>query len=85
MNGCERNERSIAALFATVSSHAPVGTQKWVKSSGVEADGRAAVAVLLDGALLLQGLDSVHVGDGVAEVELLLADGAEVAGRKVAQ
>ena len=43
------------------------------------------VAVLLQGALLLQGRKAVRVGDLPAEVELLLAHGAEVAGREVAE
>ena len=41
------------------------------------------VAVLLEGAFLLQGRDAVLVGDVPAEVELFLAHGAEVAGREV--
>ena len=43
------------------------------------------VAILLEGALLLQRGEAIRVRDLAAEIELLLADGTEVAGREIAQ
>lgn len=48
-----------------------------------EADLRRFVSVLLDRALLLQGRDAIHVGLLLGEIELLLANRPEIAGRKI--